>query len=88
MKKGLSFFLLIFFALFCHAINFEDVEAYELMPVEFNRQVKILSEKVTQVFTMNDGGFKNLFSSKTLCGPVKHWGVMNVNFGRLYLWTK
>ena len=47
MKKGLSFFLLIFFALFCHAINFEDVEAYELMPVEFNRQVKILSEKVS-----------------------------------------
>lgn len=46
------------------------------------------SEKVTKVFTMNNGGFKNLFSSKTLCGPVKHWGVMNVNFGRLYLWTK
>ena len=47
MKKVLSFILLNFIAFFCHAVSFEDAESYELLPVEFNRQVKILSEKVS-----------------------------------------
>lgn len=47
MRNILSFILLYFIAFFCHAVNLGDVEAYELMPVEFNRQVKIISEKVT-----------------------------------------
>lgn len=47
MRNILSFTLLYFIASFCHAVIFADVESYELMPVEFNRQVKIISEKVT-----------------------------------------
>ena len=47
MKKVLSFILLNFIAFFCHAVSFEDAESYELLPVEFNRQVKIISEKVS-----------------------------------------
>lgn len=46
-KRTLSSILLHLVILSCFAVTFEDVEAYELMPVEFNRKVKILSEKVS-----------------------------------------
>lgn len=41
------------------------------------------------IYTSKDGKYENLFSCKTICGPVRHWGIpqKDINFGRIYIWT-